>query len=103
MFEPVYYADRNKDVYDADGYDKAKLINHWRNYGLKEDRDSSPVFDLRCNLEKNPDLAKAFDKGQYTLEAAGREQMDFGIAGPGADHAEVALGRPRVCIPHRAG
>lgn len=69
VFEPTYYADHNKDVYEADAYDTAKLINHWLKNGIHEGRISSPVFNVRYYLEKNPDLAKTFGKDNFQKAA----------------------------------
>lgn len=68
VFEATYYADHNADVREKVGYDYNKLLNHWRKYGLKEGRKSSPVFDAKYYLNNNPDVAKAV--GKNYLKAA---------------------------------
>jgi hypothetical protein len=69
VFEATYYADQNRDVREKTGYDAAKLVQHWRRFGLKEGRKSSPVFDVRYYLKHNPDLARTFGEDNYA-EAA---------------------------------
>ncbi|MEA3231646.1 MAG: hypothetical protein U9Q05_07830 [Thermodesulfobacteriota bacterium] len=65
VFMPTYYADQNPDVEKIDGYDHAKLLAHWKEFGLKEGRRSSPVFDVKYYLNKNQDISKKFGKMNY--------------------------------------
>jgi len=65
VFMPVYYADQNSDVEKIDGYDHSKLLEHWKEFGLKEGRRSSPVFDVKYYLNENPDIAMQFGKNNY--------------------------------------
>lgn len=60
IFNARYYADNNKDVFEAYGYDDEKLYNHYINYGLKEGRRCSPVYDPIYYYNKYTDLQKAF-------------------------------------------
>lgn len=69
VFVPVYYADQNPGVQKLEGYDHAKLLGHWEKHGIKEGRRSSPVFDVKYYLKKNPGVAKQFGKKNY-YEAA---------------------------------
>ncbi len=69
VFVPNYYADKNKDVREQAGYNAAKLTEHWRKFGLKEGRVSSPVFDVRYYLKHNPDVAKTFGQDNYPKAA----------------------------------
>jgi hypothetical protein len=69
VFQSTYYADQNPDVENVDGYDQAKLLEHWKKFGINEGRRSSPVFDVKYYLQMNPDLARQFGQKNY-LEAA---------------------------------
>lgn len=59
-FDAEYYANSYSDLKRAFGYDYNSLLNHWKNYGIKEGRSASPVFDPQYYLKENKDLAKAF-------------------------------------------
>ena len=65
VFEPNYYADQNSDVRKIDGYDHAKLIEHWKTAGLQEGRRSSPVFAVIYYLKENKDVAKHLGEKNY--------------------------------------
>lgn len=74
-FDARYYADRYPDLKAAFGYDEVKLLNHWINNGIKEERQASKEFDLRYYKKTYPDLKKAF--GDDNL-AYIRHYIDFG-------------------------
>ncbi len=59
-FNYVYYADNNKDLKEAYGYNEEKLRYHWLTWGIKEGRSASPILDLNYYVEHNDDLKKAF-------------------------------------------
>ncbi len=65
-FDPVYYADNNDDVRRAYGYDKEKLLNHWRTWGIAEGRAGSPVWNGKYYLNANKDVAAAYNN-DYTM------------------------------------
>ncbi len=65
VFEPTYYADHNKDVEQAVGYDNEQLLHHWGKYGIKDGRAASPAFDVRYYLKNNPDVAKSVGKDNF--------------------------------------
>jgi len=65
VFMPNYYADHNRDLYDEFGHDTQKLVNHWAKSGIREGRPSSPVFDVRYYLKRNPDLANALGQENF--------------------------------------
>lgn len=69
VFVPNYYADQNQDVRNQVGYNSSKLVEHWRKFGLKEGRVSSPVFDARYYLKHNPDVAKTYGPDNYAKAA----------------------------------
>lgn len=49
-----YYADKNEDLYNAYGYDQAKLYNHWSKYGIGEGRRASQYLSTDIvNLTSN--------------------------------------------------
>ena len=60
VFDSIYYADNNPDLYLAYGYDYVSLANHWNNYGMAEGRKSSAILDLKYYVESNPDIKSAF-------------------------------------------
>lgn len=79
VFMPVYYADNNADVEKIDGYDHAKLLEHWKKHGINKGRKSSPVFHAKFYLKNNPDVAKQFGERNYKAAAhhwyeAGRKE-----------------------------
>jgi hypothetical protein len=86
VFMPVYYADQNADVEKIDGYDHAKLLAHWKEYGLEEGRRSSPVFDVKYYLRENLDLAKQF--GQKNYKEAAHHWFNSGRKEGRASHPE---------------
>lgn len=65
MFNSTYYADMNKDVKNAFGYDEAQLRNHYLNYGIDEGRKASPIFDAKYYKEKNNDLKGLSNRELY--------------------------------------
>jgi hypothetical protein len=65
VIDPTYYADHNRDVYDEFGYNTQQLLNHWAKFGIRDGRPSSPVFDVRYYLKRNPDLASAFGRENF--------------------------------------
>lgn len=60
IFDYKYYADNNKDLKAAFGYDENQLYDHFVKNGASEGRSSSPVFNARYYLENNGDLQRAF-------------------------------------------
>lgn len=56
LFDYKYYADHNRDLYCAFGYNENALKNHWNNYGKKEGRQASPILNLKFYISNNPDL-----------------------------------------------
>ncbi len=66
-FHAVYYANRYGDLKAAYGYDETKLYQHWINYGIKEGRSGSPVFDAAYYLACNIDVAQAYGSRNYTV------------------------------------
>lgn len=60
VFSAKYYADTYEDLYEAFEYDEDKLLNHFKEYGLKEGRSMSPVLDVVYYRASNPDLDAAF-------------------------------------------
>lgn len=60
VFDATYYADHNPDLYDAFGYDKDKLMNHFLTSGMKEGRIACETFNVSVYKEKNADLVSAY-------------------------------------------
>lgn len=77
VFDYKYYADHNFDLYNAYGYNKTALQNHWNKYGKAEGRASSSVFNVKYYVENNWDIRQAFGNN-YT--AAYNHFMNYGYA-----------------------
>jgi len=60
MFDADFYFNKYPDLQAAFGHDNAKLLNHWKTYGIKEGRACSDVLDLTYYRGKYPDLQQAF-------------------------------------------
>ena len=60
VFDPTYYSSKYADLKAAFGTDGNKLYQHFLDYGAKEGRQASAVFNVRTYLEKNSDLKNAF-------------------------------------------
>lgn len=65
VFDYKFYADKYPDLKNAFGYDKNKLLVHWKTYGIKEGRASSEVLDLTFYLNSHPDLIKVYGQNNY--------------------------------------
>ena len=57
LFDYKYYADHNRDLYCAFGYNKNALKSHWDNCGKREGRQASAIFDAKYYISNNSDLA----------------------------------------------
>jgi hypothetical protein len=77
IIDPTYYTDQYEDLRKAFGYDKSALKKHWIEFGIKECRRSSPVFDVGYYLDSNPDLQRAF--GQRNCSEAVKHWNNDGI------------------------
>lgn len=77
-FDAKYYADTYPDLKAAYGYDSAKLLYHWKKYGIREGRGASPILDLTYYMANNADLRKAFGSGNYA--GAYQHFLQFGYA-----------------------
>lgn len=62
-FDWQFYVGTNEDLRNAFGGDKNKIVHHWMEYGLREGRASSSVFDVGYYLANNADLRAAFGVG----------------------------------------
>lgn len=60
LFDADYYAAKYPDLKKAFGTDKAKLYNHWNEYGKAEGRSPCPFYDPVYYLNNNEDLKRAF-------------------------------------------
>ena len=60
VFNAVYYADHNEDLYSLYGYDEDQLLDHFLKSGMKEGRVASESFNVSVYKENNPDLANLF-------------------------------------------
>ena len=72
-YSPRFYSDNNLDLKKAFGYNWESLYNHFMSYGIKEFRNSSPVYYGDYYRKKYPDLAN-FD-GQSLIN----HFMNYGI------------------------
>lgn len=77
VFDSVYYADHNPDLYEAFGYDYDKLLNHFLTSGMQEGRCACESFQVNVYRETNPDLVSAFGDD---LAAYYEHYMDCGHA-----------------------
>lgn len=57
LFDYKYYAEHNRDLYCAFGYNQTALRNHWNQFGKAEGRQASPILNLKYYVEKNGDLS----------------------------------------------
>lgn len=64
-FDARYYADTYPDLKAAYGYDSARLLNHWKTWGIREGRGASPILDLKYYMENNEDLRKFYGSKNY--------------------------------------
>ena len=55
-----YYIEHNPDVYAAYGDDEGAVFRHFIEYGMKEGRQSSPIFDISYYRGQYGDLAHEF-------------------------------------------
>ena len=60
VFDPIYYADHNPDLYEAFGYDTDQLQEHFLTCGMKEGRPGCADFNVAVYKEQNADLAAAY-------------------------------------------
>ena len=75
IFDAVYYADHNEDLYGAFGYNQEDLLNHFLTSGMKEGRVASEAFNISVYKENNADLVQAFGDN---LPAYYEHYMNFG-------------------------
>ena len=75
-FNSTYYADMNRDLKQKFGYDEAQLRNHYLQYGIKDGRKASPVFDVDYYLKENKDVQNLCN-GNY--EQAYQHFVNFGV------------------------
>ena len=75
IFDAVYYADHNGDLYGAFGYNQEDLLNHFLTSGMKEGRVASEAFNISVYKENNADLVQAFGDN---LPAYYEHYMNFG-------------------------
>ena len=60
VFDPIYYADHNSDLFEAFGYDTDQLQEHFLTCGMKEGRPGCADFNVAVYKEQNADLAAAY-------------------------------------------
>ena len=75
IFDAIYYADHNEDLYEAFGYNQEDLLNHFLTSGMKEGRVASEAFNIGVYKENNADLVQAFGDN---LPAYYEHYMNFG-------------------------
>lgn len=59
VFDPQYYAEHNKDIYEKYGTDEKALRKHFIQHGMLEGRVASSKFDINAYLIYNEDVAEA--------------------------------------------
>lgn len=60
IFDAVYYADNNPDLYEAYEYNEAALFNHFIILGMKEGRQASEEFDVTSYKARYFDLVTLY-------------------------------------------
>ena len=60
IFNASYYANKYSDLKAAFGTNTAKLLEHFKNYGMKEGRQAISTFNVKAYKANNADLQKAF-------------------------------------------
>ena len=60
IFDAKYYADSYADLKAAFGENEEALYDHFITYGLKENRQMSPIIDVQAYRAAYPDLEAAF-------------------------------------------
>lgn len=60
LFDMEYYAFMNPDVVLQYGYNRAKLLEHYLKYGIKEGRLGSRIFNVSLYKELYPELAAIY-------------------------------------------
>ena len=61
IFDEVYYADKYPDLKAAYGYDRAALLEHFKNIGASEGRAMNEMIDIVKYRETYKDLQAAFE------------------------------------------
>ncbi len=56
VFDPQYYANKYSDLKAAFGNDKARLLSHFLNYGIMENRQAISNFNIVYYKSRNADL-----------------------------------------------
>lgn len=65
IFDATYYSNTYPDLKKAFGTNEAKLLNHFKTYGMKEGRQAIKTFNVKIYKENNADLRKAFGNAGY--------------------------------------
>ena len=65
VFDAFYYAYSNPELRNVFGYDSTKLFWHYEKYGIGEDLNSSPYFNLNSFKADNPELVKQFGSNNF--------------------------------------
>lgn len=60
VFDAAYYANRYPDLRAAFGTDAAKLLNHFKQYGMREGRQAKSTFNVTVYKARYSDLQEAF-------------------------------------------
>lgn len=60
VFDAEYYANKYADLKATFGTNTTALLNHFKNYGMKEGRKAISTFDVKMYKTYNADLQKAF-------------------------------------------
>lgn len=60
VFNEIYYAEHNEDVYKSIGDDKESLLKHFLTSGMKEGRVACETFDVNVYKANNEDLVQAY-------------------------------------------
>lgn len=77
IFDRDYYAYSNLDVVAAKGTEEAALNSHFEQWGVKEGRNPSIVFNAKYYLANNADVAAAYGNNNY--EAAYNHFIQWGM------------------------
>lgn len=96
VFDAAYYVQRYEDIRNVIGNDEKKLLEHFKEFGMKEARVASPNFDVKAYMLNNLDLVgqmKADDLTEYFAHyiKSGKEEGRVAVFQPGQQPAEGIL------------
>lgn len=93
VFDEQYYADSNEDLKELYGYDREKLWNHFRTFGIREGRNMNRFIDVAKYRAQYADLDAAFGDNweaylDHYLKYGAKERRDSGTEFNMMDYAD---------------